>query len=638
MPNWTSRRSSSEDRARPRLDATIVAAAMILMTALGVAGVWQVSMSALSRVESEHLAESASHIAGSIDPALVRAAVSDPRQIAPLAGELRRVLESSDRLARITIFVADGNSARVIAEASRDSQRSGPERLLGDSAAVGAMVECLGGERVATLSDPRPVEGSRVISSFVPISDSRTARGIAGMGIDVSADAMMQDQAAAARRALVGLIPCLVGSLGMGFIVYRLRSRERADHRRMERSRHVAEAANRAKSDFLSNMSHEIRTPMTVVVGYSELLEDDDLALESRREYVRNIQRAGNHLVELINDILDVSKIEAGKVELHRTWFNPGALLDEVDSIMRQRAQSKSLALEFVGRERLPDRVLSDPMRLRQILVNLIGNAIKFTERGGVTVTCAFHHDELGNRVEFAIADTGIGMDREVLRRLFRPFEQGDSSTTRRFGGTGLGLFICQRLATMLGGSIEVESEAGVGSTFRLWIEALKHDAEKPPVAASAPSRDESSRAASLSGRILLADDGIDNRRLISHILSHAGAVVDTAVNGRELLERVWQAEAESKPYALVLADMQMPELDGYSAVRELRRRGHRGVVVALTAHAMGEHRQRCLDAGCDDFITKPFQRRDLIERCRKWIASGRVSPNANAPEPSNAP
>ncbi len=592
---------------------------MILMTALGVAGVWQVSMSALSRAESEHLAESAARLAQAINPLRVQSALDDPRQTSALIQSLNEILETNDRFYRTTIFVADGNSARVVAESSQPNTSRGSAWLLEDPAAIEAMVECVRGEHTSTLSDPRPIGPARVISSYTPIRDA-SGNVIAGMGVDVNAKAIMLDQAAAARRAIVGLIPCIVGSLGMGCIVYRLRARERDDHRRMEREQLLAETASRAKSDFLSNMSHEIRTPMTVVIGYSELLEEESLSLDQRREYVLNIQRSGHHLVELINDILDVSKIEAGKVELHRTRFSPAELIHEVDAIMRQRANAKSLDLQFLGVDRLPERILSDPMRLRQILVNLIGNAIKFTPRGSVTVTCAFHHDELGNRVEFAVADTGIGIERDVLKRLFKPFEQGDSSTTRKFGGTGLGLFICQRLASMLGGAIEIESTFGVGSTFRLWIEALNHAEEHAQTPApKAVSRDAAPEPR-LNGRILLADDGPDNRRLISHILSRAGAVVDVVTNGKELLDRVKQAQAESTPYSLILADMQMPELDGYSAVRELRNRGYTGRIIALTAHAMGEHRQRCLEAGCDDFFTKPFQRRDLIDRCASWM------------------
>jgi signal transduction histidine kinase/CheY-like chemotaxis protein len=391
------------------------------------------------------------------------------------------------------------------------------------------------------------------------------------------------------------------------------------------------EAANQAKSDFLANMSHEIRTPMTAILGYAEMLmgeEGLDRAPQHRRVAIETIQRNGAHLLTVINDILDLSKIDAGKMTCENIDCSIFEIVDDVIDLLKFRAKGKGLELrgEFVGR--LPARIHSDPTRLRQILLNLVGNAIKFTETGGVTVRAALSESPAPELV-FEVVDTGIGLSAEQAGQLFRPFMQADTSTTRRFGGTGLGLSICKRLAQMLGGDINVTSEPGSGSTFRVSIDpgdvagieritaadaprrADSH--ESTPAAAAAIPAVSASRRPLESRRILLAEDGPDNQRLISFLLRKAGAEVTIVDNGRAAVDLATELERDGRPFDVLVTDMQMPVMDGYEATRALRSAGYVHPIVALTASAMKGDREKCLAAGCDDYAVKPIDKIRLI-------------------------
>ncbi len=396
----------------------------------------------------------------------------------------------------------------------------------------------------------------------------------------------------------------------------------------LARARVAAEAANRAKSEFLANMSHEIRTPLTAILGYADLLRDDgDLAAapERRIQAIDTIRNAGTHLLTVINDILDLSKIEAGRMNIEEVETPLIQVLAEVESLMRPRAVAKGVALSTELLTPLPDRIKSDPTRLRQILMNLVGNAAKFTEHGSVRVRAG--RSEAGSLV-IEVEDTGPGISSEQATRLFGSFSQADGTVTRRFGGTGLGLAISGRLASLMGGNVTLErSTPGVGSCFRVELPlvpapgALSRD--RLTVATSVPRLAETAPPSKLAGRILLAEDGPDNQRLISFHLRKAGATVDIADNGRIALERIDAAIAAGMPYDLLVTDMQMPEMDGYTLARTLRERGTAMPVIALTAHAMNEDRDRCLDAGCNDYITKPVDRGVLLATCEAWIVSG---------------
>ena len=397
---------------------------------------------------------------------------------------------------------------------------------------------------------------------------------------------------------------------------------------------------SRMKSEFLANMSHEIRTPMTAVLGYADLLLDVDLSTGDRVSYIQTIRRNGEHLLAVLNDILDLSKIEAGKMTVEAAPCSPAQMAVDVASLMRVRAHAKSLQFDLQFETPVPETIHSDPTRLRQILMNLVGNAIKFTQRGRVSmaVSCALP------ALRFHIRDEGIGMAPEQVARLFQPFAQADSSTTRRFGGSGLGLVICRRLAEMLGGTILVESEVGRGSTFTFELDvgslqgvAMLEDMSEAcaPVSVASPARRQAP-SAPLNGRVLLAEDGADNQVLVSTLLRRAGAEVEIVENGKLAVERALAANAESQPFGVLLMDMQMPELDGYGATATLRGRGYSGPIVALTAHAMAWDRDRCIAAGCTDYLTKPIQRDTLIATVAHYLdaaaPAGAEAPGAGAP------
>ena len=376
----------------------------------------------------------------------------------------------------------------------------------------------------------------------------------------------------------------------------------------------AAEAANQAKSLFLANMSHEIRTPLGAILGFADLLRDPSLSLEERYSYTDIITRNGRLLTQLVDDILDLSKIEAGRLLIETVPISLTNLLADIRLLMNFRAQEKGLTLKTTLGENVPPTIYSDPIRLRQILINVLGNAIKFTERG--TVTLHVHaKEQTANTyaISFSVEDTGPGIAPEKQKHLFEWFTQADASTTRKFGGTGLGLALSRRLARALGGDVRMVAESVGGSTFIIDIlsdpalaqphERMNVEADTQNVHLLQPS------ARLLEGiRLLLVEDSTDNQLLIHKILSRRGALVDFANNGQEGVTMAMQND-----YDLLLMDMQMPVLDGFQATVELRRRGYRKPIVALTAHAMKEERARTAAAGCNDHLTKPLEIPKLI-------------------------
>ncbi len=424
-----------------------------------------------------------------------------------------------------------------------------------------------------------------------------------------------------------------------------------------------ADHANRAKAEFLANMSHEIRTPMTAILGFADALLDDDLRPSERLEAAHTIRRNGDHLLEIINDILDLSKIEAGKLEVERIRCSLVKLLQGVKGLMAVRAEAGQLSLELEYDGPIPETIHTDPTRLRQILINLIGNAVKFTNEGGVrVVTGLVDKDTPGPKIRFCVIDTGMGMTAEQVASLFQPFAQADASTTRKFGGTGLGLAISRRLAEMLGGDITVESEPGAGSEFCLTIPTGQLHGVKmidqastsvePAVLDSkgaagwdqshwwgprGAAQAEACGSPTLDYRILLAEDCADNQRLISSVLKKAGADVTVVENGRDAVDRAMAAVDGRRegdppaPFDVILMDMQMPVLDGYEATKQVRDRGYTGPIMALTAHAMAGDRQKCIDAGCDEYVSKPIDRPKLI-RTIDSLTRKQESPMGGAP------
>jgi PAS domain S-box-containing protein len=439
----------------------------------------------------------------------------------------------------------------------------------------------------------------------------------------------------------------------------------------------AAESATRAKTEFLANMSHEIRTPMTAILGFADVLADG-LHQPEDVEAIQTIRRNGEYLLKVINDILDLSKIETGKLQVDQVRCSPRAIVEEVVSLMKVRAGAKGLALGIENAGEIPATIVTDPLRLKQILINLIGNAVKFTHRGGVRVVLEVVRGAKDRpQLRFDVIDTGIGMDPGQLRRLFNPFIQGDPSTTRKFGGSGLGLTIAKRMAGLLGGDVTVESTPGEGSTFTATVSTVPLEGAEPfrpsgsaeerpgdgPDPRSAghrpkvgPGRSPSgTRAMSLSHtsgqdpapeerplpaqprvrldcRVLMAEDGPDNQRLISLVLEKAGAEVTVVENGQEALDKVLESRAEragpqdraAGPFDVILMDMQMPVMDGYEATRRLRDAGCRDPIIALTANAMKGDRQKCLDAGCDDYVAKPINRGQLLELVAQYAGVSR--------------
>jgi len=402
-----------------------------------------------------------------------------------------------------------------------------------------------------------------------------------------------------------------------------------AANRALAEATRVAETATRAKSAFLANMSHELRTPLTAILGFAETLRGGRMSPAQEEYAIQTIHRNGKHLLQLIDDVLDLSKIEAGKVPVELVWCTPAEILAGVESMMRGEAVVKGLSFCVQYDGLIPERIQSDPTRLRQILVNLVGNAVRFTEVGGVRLHAQLDRRSDGTTwLECEVIDTGIGMTEEQLEHIFQPFTQADTTISRRFGGSGLGLAISRGLAEALGGTITAESKLGLGSVFTLSIPTGPLEGVPlvecggTAVAESTWTEDDDppETETRLCGRVLLAEDGPDNRNLISFILRKAGAAVCLAENGRIACDLVARAHAEGKPFDMVLMDVQMPVLDGYAATRELRQAGWTLPIVALTAHAMSDDRQKALDAGCDDYASKPIHRAHLIELVRKYL------------------
>ena len=382
----------------------------------------------------------------------------------------------------------------------------------------------------------------------------------------------------------------------------------------LKESRLAAEAASQTKSSFLANMSHEIRTPMTAVLGFTEVLRDPDLTEEEKRDAIDRIDTSGRSLLRIIDDVLDISKIEAGKLAIHKSRYSPLAMASDVVSMLRLSAEQKGVQLRIKSVGEIPSSVHCDPARFRQILMNLVGNAVKFTSNGEVTIT---FRSEGSSTLIVQVRDTGIGIAESDQSKLFQPFAQADESISRKFGGTGLGLLLSRRLAEQLGGSLElVESHPGRGSCFEVKVygapfEYGESNHEKPV----SRTTDFIENLPLEGVSVLLAEDVADNQVLMKRYLVSAGAEVHLVSDGAQAMK-----EATGRKFDLILMDIQMPKVDGIQATRQLRKLGYPGIIVALTAHAMPEEVKRSLDAGFDAHLTKPITRDKLVSEVHSLV------------------
>ncbi len=399
----------------------------------------------------------------------------------------------------------------------------------------------------------------------------------------------------------------------------------------LQKAIRAAEHANRTKSKFLANMSHEIRTPLNGILGFTEVLLRDrgQIAADQQHEYLYTIRKSGQHLLALINDILDISKIEANQLNVESIPCCPQQIIAEAVSVLRVGAMEKGIGLDYRWQGTIPKVIHTDPYRFKQLLMNLVGNAIKFTHQGEVLIVARVDRSEECPALVVEVRDTGIGIPQEKLDLIFQPFVQADDSVTRRYGGTGLGLAIGRKISIALGGDLTASSVVGAGSTFTVRIAAgdlsAADELAAPSASAGADVRDDRASTCDLDGlKVLVVDDGDTNRKLIRVLVERSGAKVRTAENGQMALDL-----AGGAVFDVILMDMQMPVMDGYTATAALRERGFAGPIIAITAHAMKGDRRKCEQAGCSGYLSKPIDSEQLLKALAECKAPRRSAERA---------
>lgn len=627
------------DSVHPLRDALVVSGGALLCGCVALVSVVVLARRALVAEVQDGLARFATAAAAMVDGDAHSALVAKDQWGGPdyerTIRPLRRLHTSAPSIAYVYTLRLVGDQVHFVLDTAEpgDADHDGVEDhsyLLdpypeADSKVFVALAE----SRTVVTPDPFRDSWGTFVSAYAPIFD--TSGRIDGLvGIDMDLSDYRARLAGVERAGFAGGVSVLGIVSAIFLVAFRQqraaqRSREEtlALTRALEHAKEEAESASAAKSNFLANISHELRTPMTAIIGFGDILLGGELDHSSAREHVGTICRNAQALLGLINDLLDLSRIDAKRLDLECIQYSPTTLLRDVMQSFVPSVQARGLTLDLYFVSPLPAALMGDPLRLRQILVNVIGNAIKFTPMGSIRVDVNYLVQPTPT-LEVSVTDSGIGLTSDQIAQLFRPFVQVDTSTSRQYGGTGLGLALCKRLCQSMGGDIFASSDGQRGSTFRFWIaanvepsaplfEAEQLSGAPTRLSPALPKKTVSEAAAGLKGRILLAEDGRDNRILVQRLLARTELELDLAEDGVLALEMVQRAAREGRPYDVLLTDIQMPHMDGLELTRRLRAEGFDLPIVALTAHAMPMHREQCFAAGCSGFAVKPIDPHQLL-------------------------
>ncbi len=636
---------------RPLLNGLLAGAVILAISSLGLFYLWHSAREAQLDAVRTELAQLARVAAAQIDGDLHRTIRSpnqagSPEHLAALAPLVGFHKATTDVIYVYTAIRVDGQIYFVLGTDYLyrvEGDDLPPDPIMKPyNTPDPALRRALERHEVVVNSEPVHEALRSYLSAYAPFYDHK-GQFVGVLGIDMWVKNFDARVAVIGRAGLGAFAAVALLSILAGFVVTRLsrtaqqaRRRDRVVQARLTEAKaqaeiqaRRAESASKAKTEFLAMMSHEIRTPMNGVLGFANLLLDTRLDAE-QREFAETIQRSGDALLTVINDVLDYSKIEAGRLNIEQVEFDLHAVCTDVEAILQPAAIGRALTLTLDFAPDVPRFIRGDPARARQVLLNLASNAVKFTEFGSVRICVA---QAEGARVRISVHDTGIGIRHEQLEKLFRRFSQADSSTTRRYGGTGLGLAISKHLVELMGGEIGVTSAAGRGSTFWFLLPApIAQPAPVAPPTVVAAVSEPSPSASSRRGRLLLVEDNAVNQRVATHILGKMGFEVEVAQHGREAIERLCRER-----FDLVLMDCQMPEMDGFEATRIIRDPAsavldHAIPVVAMTANAFVEDRERCLAAGMNDFLAKPVDRRKLADMLAHWLMTAKTDTAETAP------